>query len=479
MSKRKGQEIFEIPSEEDLAEYIHKGKKVIQHIEEGKTPIYFKPKRQHPKITFTIIFILVLSSSVIIMVPAMISIFSSINPSTNQTTTQTTYTTQTTIPSGEDPVTLSQSVNQLETFLYQFIPENYSNFAPFMENNSINTSKRITFQEILDFIWLLSQDRDSEWRDLGRNLLYTEYRIWENTSIETESLDLKAHSLRALLSYPQKEVPLIGTEKSSYENRCSLLWNSIKEAVDITSNTISFQENVSIRIADEQIIFLDILCAGTTHGELFNYNELQGYAKNILETLDEIITNINGIPEDFFSNLTEFNPIYSFKDQGHLFLALHALDHSFDLGSLAQSLIQRLDSFIWNYLTRVDWSCNSYYNNTSHKGSNVLASYDQGLMIRNHILMDRLSSANYTANTLRQKLSMSNGGYIISNIKNSSAYLIDQVQILVAFKELIELKNAHESTTGPSMASFWGLQPILIMIIGLSIKRLRERKRKR
>ncbi len=485
MSKKNGQEIFEIPSEEDLAEYIQKGKKVIQHMEEGKPPVFFKPKTQFSRLPSTAIMILVLIGSLIIVVPTMISVFSSVGPITSNNTSQTsttshqpTSTTQTTIPSGEKPITLSQSTYQLETFLGQFIPEDLANLAPFMINNTINVTKPISYLELLDLIWLLSQDEVSEWWNLGMELLFTEYRIWEDESVDTLPLDEQARTLRTLLSYPYTNMPLEGEELTSFNNKCTILWTSLINNLDNISNTIAFTENSSTRIAAEQIVFLDILNLAADYNDLFNHNELQGYTKNIIETLDSIITDLNGIPLDFLANLTHFNPIYSFKDQGHLFIVLHKLDKTFELGTSATNIIHRLDSFNWNYLTQVDWSCNAYYNYTSRKASSELLAYDQGLMIRNHVLMDRLSSANYTANTLIKKLSMQGGGFFSSNLDNSTAYLHDQMQILLAFKELIQLEEEHNTGYQPGAATFWGIQFIILVILGLSIRRLSHRKRK-
>lgn len=66
MSGTRGREVFEGPSEDELSDYIKKGRQSIQRMESGKPPLYFKTKKSYPRFILIVIILFVLPSSLLL-----------------------------------------------------------------------------------------------------------------------------------------------------------------------------------------------------------------------------------------------------------------------------------------------------------------------------------------------------------------------------------------------------------------------------
>ncbi|MFX0181828.1 MAG: hypothetical protein ACFE95_02000 [Candidatus Hodarchaeota archaeon] len=476
MSETRGTEGFERPDDKELEDYLKQSRKSLSMMKEGKTPLFFKPKKGASTKLIGIIILIVISSGLIIIFPMLSNQF---NPSleNNGSKNQTTSSTST-LPSTSEPVSSNQdlrmAVQQLEIIIDEMIPSNLTIIHPIMINGTINTSHMISINELLDLIWYLNQfDRDSNWWNLGRELLFNEYKLWNESNLEIEELSVQLRTLRGLLAYAQEDLILDETNRFLFENTCVSLWNKVIDTFDNTSNTISSSTNSSLRFAIDQILFIEILTRAANHPTLFTQDNLQNYAIKIIETIDQLIGYPYGIPLSFYSNKSWLSPIYQFKDQGELVLSLNRLKALFDISSI-DSILTRVDDFISNYFVNQDWSCSPKYNFTSMEASDEVFAQDQALLIRSHVIFERLTYAKYTVDALRNQFYAPNNGFYSSIKDQQTQYLIDQVHILLAFQELIELETEVEV----SASGAWGFEILLIVFILVLAKRGLTRKRK-
>lgn len=478
MSEIRGTEGFERPDDKELEDYLKQSRESLSMMKDGKTPLFFKPKKGTSTRLIGIIILIVISSSLIIIFPMLSN---QINPNLENNTTKNQSTSSTftsSQPSTSEPDSSGQdlrmTVQQLEIIIDEMIPSNLAIIHPIMINGTINTSHIISITELLDLIWYLNQfEQDSNWWNLGRELLFNEYKLWNESSHEIDELSVQLRTLRGLLAYSQEDLILNETNRIIFDNTCISLWNKIIYVFDNSSNTISSSINSSLRFANDQILFIEVLTRALNHPTLFNKENLQNFAVKIIETLDQLIGSANGIPISFYSNRSWLSPIYQFKDQGELILSLNRLNTVFDIISI-DSILTRVDDFISNYFVKQDWSCSSKYNFTSMEASNEVFAQDQALLIRSHVIFDRLTYAKYTVDTLRNLFNAPNNGFYSSIKDQQTQYLIDQIYILLAFQELIE----HETEQEASASGAWGFEILLIVFILLLVKRGLRRKRK-
>ncbi|MHA2029799.1 MAG: hypothetical protein ACW99Q_10440, partial [Candidatus Kariarchaeaceae archaeon] len=172
MSKMRGKQGFEAPPPQDLEKYLKQGRKSINQMKEGKSPLKFRPRRSiSVKLVGIMIFIIISSSLFIAASFLNLNPSNNNSPSNNQTSTSTAPQTQTTQPiiKYED---LRSTITDLHGILTQMISLNHSSITPVMHNGAVNFSHVISEEDLLDFIWFLSQfEMYSEWWYLGKELI--------------------------------------------------------------------------------------------------------------------------------------------------------------------------------------------------------------------------------------------------------------------------------------------------------------------
>ena len=452
MSEVLGQKGFEGPSEEELEDYIKQCRKSITQMKKGKAPLYFKPKKNRVRIAFTVIFLVVISSG-------LLSILSLIS------TTPVNNNLNNTDEPDYDEEDVALLLQDLEAIINEMISEDHSTINPVMTDDSINTSRSITSEELLDLIWYLHQfESGSEWWNLGKELLFDRFPYWNESTIAIEEYTIQIKALRSFLVYFPNEIPLDSINLEVFQNSCRSLWNNILTGFDNFTNTLSSSPNESLRLTSDHIHFIQLLTKAASFPELFNLGTIRGYGKNVIETIDQLTNITNGIPETFDANLSWISHIYHCKHHGELILALDQFSEVLDVGISVTPLINRLDIFISNYLTWDDWSCNATYDFLNHVKSDEILSGDQSLIIRCNVLFEKLQYSKNTARALIKKLKAPTSGFYSSSTDQNNQYLLDQIQILLAFQELIQLELAVSFITYPA-ASSWGLGVLILMMV--------------
>ncbi len=465
MSEVLGQKGFEGPSEEELEDYIKHCRKSLSQMERGKPPLIFKPKNNRVKIVFSIVFLVVISSG-------LLSILSLISTNTENNNGNNNHQPE---YDEKDIVLLLQD---LESIINEMISENHSTINPVMIDGSINTSRSISSEELFDLIWYLHQfESGSEWWDLGKELLFDKFPYWNESTIDIEEYSIQIKALRSFLVYTPEEIPLDSFNLEIFQNSCRLLWGKIQTGFDNFTNTLSSLPNDSLRLASDHIYFIQLLTKVASFPELLNLSTIRYYGKNVLETLDQLTNITNGIPETFDANLTWISHIYHCKHHGELILALDQFDEALDVGFSASPLITRLDIFIRNFLEQ-EGSCNSTYDFLNQVKSDEILAGDQSLIIRCNVIFEYLQYSKNVALELIKKFKAPTIGFYSSSTDQNNQYLLDQIQILLAFQELIQLEKAVSVITYPSAASSWGLGVfLLMMVILVPLKRKRLKKK--
>ncbi len=462
MSEVLGQKGFEGPSEEELEDYIKQSRKSLSQMEKGKPPLFFKPKKNRVKIVFGIVFLVVISSGLLSILSLM---------STNQVSNNSNNGTQ-------PDYDTDDIIQDLERIINEMVSQNHSTINPVMIDGSINTSRSITSEELFDVIWYLHQfESGSAWWGLGRELLFDKFAYWNESTIDIEDYTVQIKALRSFLVYTPEEIPLDSFNLEVFHNSCRLLWGKIQSGFDNVTNTLSSSPNDSLRLARDHIHFIELLTKAASFPELFNLSTIRGYGKNVLETLYQLTNITNGIPETFDSKLSWISHIYHCKHHGELILALNQFDEALDVGFSVTPLINRLDIFIRNYLEK-EGSCNATYDFLNRVKSDEILAGDQSLIIRCNVFFEYLQYSKNIARELIKKLRAPTIGFYSSSTDQNNQYLLDQIQILLAFQELIQLEMVVSFITYPSAASSWGLGVfLLMMVILVPLKRKRLKKK--
>ncbi|MFX0151033.1 MAG: hypothetical protein ACFFAJ_09655 [Candidatus Hodarchaeota archaeon] len=476
MSEIRGTEGFERPDEKELQDYLQQSRKSLAKMKEGRPPIFFKPKKRISTKLIGIV-ILIAFSSLLIIFP-MLSNQIDPNLKNNNITDQSTSSTFTSSPTTDEPYSssldLQMTIQELESVIDEMISSNPSSIFPEMINGTINTSHVISINELLNLIWYLNQfDQDSNWRNLGRELLMNGDNLWGESAQNITEISVQLQTLRGILAYSQYEIAFNSANQEIYENTCRILWNNIIDVFDNSSNTLSSSLNSTLRFASDQILFIEILTSALSHSNLFNQEIVQNYITKMIDTFDQVIGITNGLPDSFYSNRSWISPIYTFKHQGELFLALERLNTVFEIIKI-DSILDRVDDFISNYFVKQDWSCSPKFNITSMTVFTGAYVQDQTLLIRTQVMSKRLTYAKYASNKLQNLFNAPNNGFYSSLEDRQTQSLMDQIYILLAFHELLELELELMGQAGAS----WGVEFMLLALVLLLGKRGYFRRRK-
>ena len=466
MSKIRGKQGFEAPPPQDLEKYLKQGRKSLNRMKEGKPPLKFRPRRSiSVRIVGIAIFILI-SSTLFIAAP-----FLSLNPlnnnlppndqnSTLSTTSQST-TTQVEI-SNQD---LESTILDLESIIMQMISANHSLITPLMLDGNINFSHAISEEDLLDFIWYLSQfEIHSNWWELGKELITKRSNIWNESSSSSNTISFQLKNLRSLLAYNRYEISLDVTNRTFFDSKCGALWENITRAYSNVTHLIYPSENDSIITAEDQIVFLDILAQTVNQQVLFNHTQVEVIILEIMDKIDSLTANKKGFPESFSANLSWLSPIYKYKDQGNLILSLNRITNLLHPISTIETLILRLSGFT-DIFREEDNSLSSEYNDSSKMTDQEFFLMDQAIGVRVSTILKKINVANYLVNSIRAKFEASDSSYYSSIHNHKTQYLLDQLFLILAFEEYLELNSSiYPSASATSILALGTLVSLLILI---------------
>ncbi|MFX1508275.1 MAG: hypothetical protein ACFFDC_19505, partial [Promethearchaeota archaeon] len=152
MSEVRGQEGFEGPTEQELEDYIKQSRKSISRMQRGKSPLFFRPKKNRIRLIIGIVFLFViptalLSIASLMSIPPPENNHDDITGTTDTYITELTFETTTPIPEELDP---EQVTRNLEDIIDEMITLNHSIIHPEMIDGLINTSHLISDSELLD-----------------------------------------------------------------------------------------------------------------------------------------------------------------------------------------------------------------------------------------------------------------------------------------------------------------------------------------
>ncbi len=474
MSDIRGKKGFEAPSHEDLDEYLAQSRKSISQMKDGKPPIIFKPKRTLPLRIIAVIIILVVSTS-LVLGGSIINFDSPSNNNNNETTTTTPMTTTTTeISTTTQVVTtlpldtetyLTDSIPKVESLINTLIASNRSLINPVIVNGTINRSQTITNLELFELVWILSQfEENSEWWDLGREIVFNTYNLWNKSSFLSEDLVFQILALRSLVAYPSSNIPLQAHSLQVYRNFSKQLWENVSSGYNNETGTFN-PFNDSQLLTEHQILFCQVLGKTIEHPIIFMFNSTTEQATLLLETLETLTDSTIGLPHKFEANLTSSSDLFYSHHQSNMFLALNNLESL--LGSVQE--ISMLTNRLYNYITDVflqqDWSVAFSYNETASDLSSILILNDQLLYIRTNILKQKRNFADYTLGMVRSNFATANSRYYTSSEDYENQFLIDHIHLLLSFEEFLKLEKPSTTTDetatttddeGPGAASYAG-----------------------
>jgi len=477
MSKIRGKQGFESPPPQDLENYLKQGRKSLNRMKDGKPPLKFRPRRSiSVKFVGIAIFILI-SSSLFIAAP-----FLSLNPSdnnsppNNQTSTSITPTITTSMLT-QSTTTQVEITNQdlrsaifdLEDILTRMISTNHSLITPVMLDGAVNFSHVISEEELLDFIWYLSQfDKYSDWWELGKDLITERSNIWNKSIFLSNTVSFRLKTLRSLLAYPRFEISLGIKDRTVFDNTCIALWENITHSYSNISHLIVPSENDSIVIATDQIIFLDILTQTINQQTLFNNTQVENIALEVIDKLSSLITSGKGIPKSFSTNSSWISPIYKYTDQGTLIISLDMIRNLLSPISAIEILILRLNGFNDKFREE-DNSLSSEYNDSSKTTDQEFFLTDQAIGVRVSTILGKLNVANYLINTIRTKFMATDSSYYSTIQNHQTQYLLDQLYLILSFEEYLVLNTSIY----PSVAatSIFGLGVLFSLLILIPVKR--------
>ena len=231
MSEVRGQEGFEGPTEQELEDYIKQSRKSISQMQRGKSPLFFRPKKNRTRMIIGIIFLFVIPTALLSIASLMSTRPSESNHVNITGTTDTdditevTFETTTPIPEDFDPEKVTRN---LENIIDEMITPNHSIIHPIMIDGSINTSHLISNSELLDLIWYFSQFKtNSKWWNIGRELLFEKFTPWNESDLYGEDSNLQIKALRSYLVYKPVDIPLNMNNLEIFNNACKFLWDKI------------------------------------------------------------------------------------------------------------------------------------------------------------------------------------------------------------------------------------------------------------
>jgi hypothetical protein len=471
MKKDLGRKGFEAPSYDEMDKYLKQGKKSIDRMKQGKPPLVFRPPRTiNVRIIGLIVFI-VLSSTLFISVsllspdsPNGTTENTTTTPTTTQLTTVTTSQQTTTIP----PLgTIENSISEIED-LIGVMTENHSRITPQIVNGTINISKQLTTDELLDLVWVLSQfEENTIWWNLGKELIFDTYQLWNESSLQNESTQIQLKALRGLLTYPSHHISLESTEQGLFENLSEALWTNVSSYYNSSTGMLEIPNNQSEYAIEDQLRYLEVLEKTIDHPSMFLTNTTEQMVSTMVEMIKNMTDITEGVPEYFKSDFSWFSPIYNCNDQNELILLLNSVKEEFFLNTDANLLISRVKQFVEDEFLQQDWSVKSRYNNTDQTLSEGFTLEDQILFIRTNIKSKRLNFAEYSIDTLREKFESQDHSYFTSTSDQETQELQDHVQLLLMYLEYLKLREEMR----PTMASAWGMGIILLTLILIPIRR--------
>ncbi|MFX0212190.1 MAG: hypothetical protein ACFFDT_39820 [Candidatus Hodarchaeota archaeon] len=481
MSEVRGQEGFEGPTERELEDYIKQSRKSVSRMQRGRSPLFFRPKKNRTRLIIGIVFLFIIPTA-LLSIASLMSTHPSENNHGNFTGTTDTYITEltfeTTTPIPEE-LDLEQVTRNLENIIDEMITPNHSIIHPEMIDGLINSSHLISDSEVLDLIWYLSQfESSSKWWIIGKELLFERFTLWNESYAYGEAANLQVKALRSYLVYKPVDIPLNMNNLEIFNNACKFLWDKIQPNIDKLSMTLGFPAENSTRLASDQILLFEFLSQAINFPTIFDISILTNYAQKAVETIAEITSNTNGIPEYFDINSSHSSTIFRCRHQGELILALHQLDSAYQIGSLVNLLINRINKFITNHLRSKDWSCSEYCNSSNRERSKSIFASDQSLIIRCNVLLEYLQNGKYISGELIEELEAPNSGFYSSSIDQNSQYLLDQVQILLAFNDLILLESIIFPTESKEGSASWGFG-LFYIILSVSFILVKRKWRKR
>jgi len=305
MSKIRGQKGFEGPTEQELEDYINQSQKSISRMQRGKSPHFFRPKKNRTRMIIGIVFLFVLPTA-LLSIASLMSTHPSENNHGNITGTTDTYITEltfeTTTPIPEE-LDLEQVTRNLENIIDEMITPNHSIIHPELIDGLINTSHLISDSEILDLIWYLSQfESGSKWWNIGKELLFEKFTPWNESYTYGEYSNLQVKALRSYLVYKPVDIPLNTNNLEIFHNACKFLWDKIHPSIDSLSKTLGSPPENSTRLAIDQILFFEFLSQAVNFPTIFDISVLTNFAQKAVETIVEITSETNGIPEYFDIN---------------------------------------------------------------------------------------------------------------------------------------------------------------------------------
>ena len=459
MSKLRGKQGFEGPPPQDLEKYLKQGRKSINQMKEGKPPLKFRPRRSISVKLIGIMIFIIISSSLFIAAPLLSNIPSN-NGSPPDNTTQP-------IIKYED---LKSTVTDLHGMLTQMITLNHSLITPVMHDGAVNFSHVISEEDLLDFIWFLSQfEIYSEWWYLGKELIAERSYIWNESIFLSNTIPIQLKALRSLLAYPRNEISLGIADRTIFDTTCKALWTNITRVYSNTTHLIVRSENDSNVVTSDQTIFLDILAQTINQQGLFNITQVQGIASEMINKITSLTTSGKGLRESFSANLSWLSPIYKYEDQGKLILSLNGLKSLMPSTSSIELLVLTLSNFV-DIFEEVDRSISSEYNDSIKDGNQEFNLINQAIGVRVSVLLEKLNVANFQISMIRTKFEASDSSFYSSITNREFTYLLDQLYLILSFEEYLVL-DAEISGSRGGAASFIGMGSLLMILILIPIKR--------
>lgn len=484
MSEIRGKKGFETPSKEDLQNYLKQGKKSVDRMKAGKKPILIKPKSSVSLKIISIIALIVISSTLFISSSLLTNLTSIYNNNNNtnvnssETTTSLFQSTTTTLVKPFE--NLGTSMQEIAALVHEMVPSDRLIIASEVINGTINASKIVNTSEILDIVWILSQfEKDSEWWLLGRELSFEVFKVWNQSVLFFEPLEVQLRALRCLLAYPANEIPLEPSNMTIFENTTDLLWRNISSHYNSTSGHLYSVINESKIFTPNYISLLDILSKKSNHPNLNITESTFSFIDKILNVLDNLTSITTGLPGDIYPNLTYISPIYQNRYQNELIITLNTISDIIGPSTLLELLTSRLTQFVDNNFLQQDWSVGSYYNRSSNTLDSKRMLVDQLFYIRANVKREKINFANYSIESIFDSFVTSNTSFFTSFENPDTQTLIDQLHILLAFQEYLELESRLKTTSKTKeSAAPWSIGIFILTILLIPIRRRKLKKRK-
>jgi len=534
MSDPRGREVFEGPSEQELSDYIKKGRQSIQRMKSGRPPLFFKPKERYPRFILIMIILLILPSSLILL-----STISNLNTGAVESITIKIQSPSGAI-SGTELVEISltgnaehywyyiddvDSVNQTwETDISRTLPDGTYTLHAYGNDSVGNVDHKV-----LTFTVSTTTTESNGNTDLStsvngleisiNNLIGSNYSIINTIIIDgtvntsqvinfTELLDLiwilsqfEEQSSqwdlgRTLLFeyYPFWNSSSIDTEEFPVQLKAlrSLLAYPgdklpiITEELEVFQNKSEFLWNITKTKCDVQT---------NTITEPFNdSSRMMSYQIELLEvianaashpflfSLTELHSYANNILEtiDQLTNITngvsdQFSTNFSWTS--HIYKCKHQGELLIALDRIGDVLAVR------GICTRIQNRLNSFINGFLSSGKGTFyASYNT--MTLEHSsetnIMDQALIARSNV-ILKFPTSAENAveGLADTLSDKSTFHLLDQLQSLLALQEFIAYESSRHYYPTGGQASFWGIEILLLGLIAYTVKQIVVKKKKK